>query len=137
VPSALDAKCKAPRGTADPIKTKADMPLRLVGRWYFCPGSGKDKQQPLSHDEGIEFDPDGTWWWLASDGAGGFMRKPGVENAGKWDQDWVDEDQANTIYLRFWNNSFMWLALGFETDPRRMLGTYYDPDPIHAVPITD
>lgn len=133
--AAYAERCNAARGVGDPVEKKGDVNTKLEGRWFFCPGEGKEKQVPLSRDEGMELSADGKWWFLQSDGSGGFMRKPGVENAGTWDQDWARDDQANLIYLRFWNNSFMWLSLGFETSPRRWLGTYYAEPALHAVPI--
>jgi hypothetical protein len=133
--TAADARCDAARGAADPIVAKTDVPPRLAGRWYLCPGFGKSEQQPLSAEDAIEFSADGKWWWLARGEDGTWTRKPGVENAGTWDQEWADSSQPNMIYVREWNNAFYWLTLGFETDPRRILGTYYSDNPVHMVPL--
>jgi hypothetical protein len=133
--TALDSKCNAARGAADPITVKTDVAPRLAGRWYLCPGFGKADQEPLANEDAIEFSADGKWWWLARGDDGAWARKPGVENAGKWDQDWTGADQPNAIYVREWNDSFYWLTLGFETDPRRVLGTYYSDNPVHMVPL--
>jgi hypothetical protein len=132
--AALSAKCSGPRGAADPIRTAADLSSRLVGRWYLCPGFGKKEQEPLAAEDAIEFSEDGRWWWLEP-GSDGWQHKAGVENGGTWDRNGARDDQPNLVYVRGWNQSTYWLFLGFETSPRRALGTYYSSNPIHMVPL--
>jgi hypothetical protein len=85
----------------------------LVGRWFNCGGAyvlGK------SHD-GIEFAADGSWYFLFSDGSGGFARGAGFDGGGTWQVLADNHFQLNMDLAGGGGNAF---SVAFQVDPSAM-----------------
>jgi hypothetical protein len=82
-PGSAAGTCAEPEGPIHNYNTAGELTALVVGQWVRC--SGPDLlQSPQNGGVGIEFDADGTYHVLASDGAGGVITENGFNYQGTW-----------------------------------------------------
>jgi hypothetical protein len=108
--------CADPPGTAstyDSVETFA----RLLGRsWAYCPG----KMFVDADFEGVEFTPDGHFYYLSRDPGGYLTRSTGALSGGSYGIFPFDGDLRGRLQITFANGGVLYSRTAFESGPTRM-----------------
>lgn len=127
---ALTANCDAAQGPEHPYTQASELDHLVLGQWIHCSGPSIFSNEQL----GLEFDADGTYHLLASDGHGGIAVLSGFGNQGTWD---ASQEGASSVQ---WNihpdpNSGTGGFPTFEDSPRKfaMLVNYSTDYSIYAI----
>ena len=128
--TSVAAACAAPHGASLGVPhTAAAFTSVVARRWFICGYDATSRSGLVSH-EGLELTPEGHWYYLKSDGHGGYERDVGADADGPW---FVysstahglvpqsDATVADTVYLH-WDDHRGGLDLRttFESSPLRM-----------------
>ena len=106
-------QCSLPEGPLHPYTQVADFNTLVVGAWWHCSGP----KIFANEQAGIEFDADGSYFFLADDGNGNPVKLTGFGNQGTWD----GSQEGNSVQFNIHpaSNSGTGGYPTFEDGPRR------------------
>jgi hypothetical protein len=111
-PSDRNAACGVPGTIVKPTNRSGFLSYAL-GSWIYCSGYhmfGKPY-------DGLEFAADGIWYFLDSDGKGGFVRRAGFDGGGTWS---VLESSSFELVLDLFGGGGDGLFPAFQVNPMAM-----------------
>ncbi len=136
--NAIEERCAAKLGPADPYRTAKQLGDRLVGRWARCDG----RTLPLV---GLEYTADGKWYHLTYEDGVGWARVPGTSEHDTGDYKVFADKRPPEVPrdddARMADDFFVMENMGrpmalhaFEKSPRRMVVIGY-ANPSRWIPI--